>query len=529
MPALASLLTLALLGVSPPPTPAKGAAPATAPDSPPTASPAPAGTPGAPVILFLVDNSASLPPLDPEEKRVAALERIFTFLKGQPYRLILFGGRHEIYVDDAERYRNDGQWTDFYSALVKAREVMAAYPPRTEFRMILLTDALFDPKVEDWSDQGVPSGADLKGYGMERTVALAREMKVPLYVILVGELPGGVQLYTSERAPRFILDLVNAANGPQAGPTAQSLASFFDDNGLLLKKFIFRVAPEQGLKKLEPVVKRITEPARPWVELKLLTFLVLPAILFLMLLMGILVRSFPGRGDVEVIELDVGHPVHVAADRLHKLEAGGWGPSGLSLVGDSKDALVSFAYQPPPLDLSGAGHDASGLDTLSQEILPLSLDELSRRLQHFANEGSKEEKIFALNLEYMAQNYDAKQAERLLTTPSAERGRFSALDFLRAKTHLLSNEALRAELTEPRAQATVYGPGGGRKDIFPGQRLALGRYGFLVKAVEKGGRKDARLVLGYDRVPSLLGLKSWLPAWLQRAFRLRRSNQRVVS
>jgi hypothetical protein len=528
MPALASLLTVVLLGVSPPPAPAKEATPPIA-TAPSTAAPPGEAASAAPVILFLVDNSASLPPLDPEEKRVAALERIFSFLKGQPYRLILFGGRREIFVDDVERYRNDGQWTDFYSALIKAREVMASYPPKTEFRMILLTDALFDPRPDDWSDQGVPPDVDLKGYGMERTVALAREMKVPLYVILVGELPGGVQLYTAERAPRFIMDLVSAANGAQAGPTAQTLASFFDDNGLLLKKFIFRVAPEQGLKKLEPVVKRITTPARPWVELKLVTYLVLPAVLFLLLLLGILVRSFPGRGDVEVVELALGQPVHVAADRMHKLEAGGWAPSGLSLVADSKDALVTFAYQAPPLDLSGAGLDGSGLDALSHEILGLPLDDLSRRLQHFANEGTKEEKIFALNLEYMAQNFDAKLAERLLSTPPAERNRFTALDFLRAKTHLLSNDALRAEFTEPRAQATVYGPGGGRKDVFPGARLALGRYGFVVKTVEKGGRKDARLVLGYDRVPSMLGLKSWLPGWLQRAFRLRRSNQRVVS
>src|SRR5712691_6344038 len=88
------------------------------------ASPSPAATPSAasspapdgPVILFLIDNSASLPPLDPEEKRVAALEKMFTFLQGRPYRLILFGGRHEIYVDDVSRYRNNGQWTDYYAA-----------------------------------------------------------------------------------------------------------------------------------------------------------------------------------------------------------------------------------------------------------------------------------------------------------------------------------------------------------------------------------------------------------------------------
>jgi len=66
--------------------------------------------------LFLIDNSASLPPLDPQEKRVAALEKMFTFLQGQRYRLILFGGRNEIFVDDVSRYRNNGQWTDFYFA-----------------------------------------------------------------------------------------------------------------------------------------------------------------------------------------------------------------------------------------------------------------------------------------------------------------------------------------------------------------------------------------------------------------------------
>ena len=84
----------------------------------PKATPSPAASPAskAPVILFLIDNSASLPPLDPLEKRVAALEKMFSFLRGQRYRLVLFGGRREIYVDEPGRYRNNGQWTDFYFA-----------------------------------------------------------------------------------------------------------------------------------------------------------------------------------------------------------------------------------------------------------------------------------------------------------------------------------------------------------------------------------------------------------------------------
>ena len=65
---------------------------------------------------------------------MAALEKMFAFLEGQPYRLILFGGRHEISVDDAAPLPNDGQWTDLYFAFVKARELMKEYPEGTEFR-----------------------------------------------------------------------------------------------------------------------------------------------------------------------------------------------------------------------------------------------------------------------------------------------------------------------------------------------------------------------------------------------------------
>jgi hypothetical protein len=47
--------------------------------------------------------------------------------------------------------------------------------------------------------------------------------------------------------------------------------------------------------------------------------------------------------------------------------------------------------------------------------------------------------------------------------------------------------------------------------------------------VARGGRRDVRLVLHYDRIPSLLGLKTWLPDRFQQVFRFRRSSQRLVS
>ena len=67
---------------------------------------------------------------------------------------------------------------------------------------------------------------------------------------------------------------------------------------------------------------------------------------------------------------------------------------------------------------------------------------------------------------------------------------------------------------------TRAGPGAGVA-LYVGPKI-------MVKDVAAGG-KDVRLVLYYDRVPSLLGLKTILPDAFQRAFRFRRSSQRIVA
>ncbi len=497
--------------------------------TPPPPRPA-AAAPDATVILFLVDNSASLPPLDPEEKRVEALERMFSFLQGQPYRLILFGGRREVFVDDVQRYRNNGQWTDFYFAFQAARELIASQPEGTRFKIVLLTDAIVDPAPADWSDMGLAPGAELRRESIQRTLDLLGELKLPLYVILVGDIPRqGVVPGDREQSPAFVLDMVRRANGVQARPSAQSLAAFFKDDGVLLKKFVFRVAPHEGLKGIEPVLRRIVAPASPVVELKFLSSLVLPLVLFVLLLLGILVRSFPGPGDVEIVELLTGVPVHLAVDRMHKVDDGGWGMSGLSLLPDARGAAASLTHQAPPLELSGIGLNHDALDDISRRLLPLGIEELRRTLDEMTTSGSKEEKIYALNLDYVARNFEPAQADRILRTLPSERGQIPAIEFLRAKAHLLNNGDLRHKLLEPRVHMVGYGRDAERKDLWPGSLVRIGHYGFIVKDVAKGGRKDVRLVLYYDRVPSLLGLKNWLPDGLQQLVRMRRSGQRLVS
>ncbi len=499
---------------------------ATAVPPSPTAAEKPTGDR---VILFLIDNSASLPPLDPYEKRVKALEKMFTFLEGQPYRVILFGGRSEVFVDDISQYRNNGQWTDFYFAFVKARELMAEYPKGTEFRTVLLTDAIVDPGPKDWEDMNVPQGVDLKAHNIAKTIELIAEMGQPLYVVLIGDIPPeGVGLGGGEQAPTLILDMVRAANGPRAAPFAQTVAGFFGDNGLLLRKFVYRVTPSEGLKAVEPVVRKVTSTATPVVELQFLTLAVLPLSLFLFLLLGVLVRSFPGPGDLEVAELSLGVPLHLGVDVMHKT-FGGLAMTGLSAVKDAREAAGTLLYQAPALDLTGKGLETDGLEPTGRKLLGAALDSMRADLEDLSSSGAREEKIFVLNLDYMAKNMEAKDAERVLLIPIPERRKLNPLDFLRAKAHLLSDEPLRQRLIEPRVIFSSYGKGADRKELLSGAEVRIGRYGFLVKDVARGGRRDARLVLYYDRVPSLFGLKTILPDVFQKLFRFRRSSQRYVS
>jgi hypothetical protein len=488
-------------------------------------SPPPPGE--GPVILFLVDNSASLPPLDPEEKRLTALERMFSFLKGHRYRLVLFGGKSEIAVDDVTRYRNDGQWTDFYHAFATARRLAAGYPRGTDVRMVLLTDAIVDPDPADWPD--VPPGWDARTHSARKTVELLGEMRIPLYVILVGRPPGEVAGRDREQSPGFVLDMVQAANGAAAAPLAQTLAAFFQDDGLLLRKFVYRVAPHEGLAKIEPVVRRIAAPPRAGIELRIFLWFVLPLLLILVALLGLLVRSFPGPGDLEILELSLAHPVHVAVDRIHRAPDGTWSTQGLSLAADARSAAATFTLQGGGIDLTGAGLDTSGLDPRDAALLPLDLDAMRRALETATDAGSREDKIHALNLDYAARSLAPAEAERLLTRPVAERAGIPAVDFVRAKAHLAFDDALRRRLLEPRVLVVTYGKNAARREIAKGAVLGIGGYGFLVREIDAGGRKDARVVLYYDRVPSLLGLKTILPDVFQRAFRFRRSRQRVVS
>jgi hypothetical protein len=469
------------------------------------------------VILLLLDNSASLPPLDPNVQRRDAIEKIYSFLKGQPYRLVLFGGRSEIYVDAPQHYRNSGQWTDFYFAFRTAQDVRKEYPEGTPFKMVLITDGKIDPSPEEWNDQFVPEGADLKTIGGDRAIALLEEMGLPLYVILIGP----------EVNHDLVQRMVAAANGKLAASAyAQGISEFFADDGMLLRRFIFRVKEEEGLEELEPIVARIATPSTPKVEFSIAGSLLIA----IAVLIGVGVRSYPGSGDRELVELRAGEPVHVAVDRLRRVtsEVPAWSWKGLSLVESSRTAFAIFTAKEDSTELPPTGFSLDGLDDTAKGLIGLPLAGLRSRLDELANNGNKDEQIYALNLEYVGKDMEEARVERLVTCAPQERKKLAANDFLRAKVHLLHNEKLAKRLTGACVQCKIFGLNAQEQELRHGSKVQLGRYEFRVDELARGGRKDFRLGLTYEKVPSPLFLKRLVPGWVQRALRLRRSHERIV-
>jgi hypothetical protein len=469
------------------------------------------------VLLFLLDNSASLPPLDPELQRRDAVEKMYSFLEGQPYRLVLFGGRKEIHVDEPQYYRNSGKWTDFYYAFEAVSQLIKEYPAGTEFKMVLITDGKIDPSPAEWADQKLPPGTDLRAFVGDRSVELLEQIAQPLYVIVIGQ---EVNLPLIQR-------MVVAANGEMAASDyAQGVADFFADDGMLFRRFVFRLEEEEGLETIQPIVTRIATPATPNIELAITGSLLIA----IGMLVGVGVRSFPGAGDREVVELRTGEPVQIAVDRLRRLSSDvpAWSWKGLSLVESSRGAVAMFTAQDDSVALPPAGFPLDGLDALSAELIELPLPALREKLETLSREGNKDEQIYALNLEYVAKDMEEPRVERLIGSSPAERKKLPANDFLRAKVHLLHNEKLGKKLTGACVAAKTYGLKAAEQELRPGSKIQLGRYEFRIDELTRGGRKDYRLGLSYDRVPSPLFLKRLVPPRIQRALRLRRSHERTV-
>jgi hypothetical protein len=337
-------------------------------------------------------------------------------------------------------------------------------------------------------------------------------------LMLIGDLVGS----------KFAQAMVGAANGTLAvNRYTQGISEFFEDDGVVLRRFIYHIEPKKGLEQIEPIVKRISKPVSYSVEISLVGAL----LLIMGILVGVGVRSFPGPGDQEHLDLRIEQPFHVIVDGRTKLASGisAWSRKGLSFAESTKNASASFTLQEGGQTFSPDGYDLSFIDGIPGELVHLPLPELKRRMDELLKSGDKSEMIEALNLDYVAPDFDAAKAQKLLTLPEVERRTADVMEFLRAKIHLLHNDDLCAKLTGARVDCLIYGSEGNKLELRPGDRFDLGRYTYRVENLVKGGRKDYRLTLSYEGAPSALFLKRIVPGFIQQMLRFRRSHERLVA
>ena len=188
---------------------------------------------------------------------------------------------------------------------------------------------------------------------MRKTVELVHEMEMPLYVILVGDPVGEVTGQDRERAPGLILDMVRAANGAAAARSRRASPRSSRTTACCCKKFVFRVAPAEGLKKIEPVVKRIAAPPRPADRARFFGYFVLPLLVILIAAprASWCARS-PARATSRSLEL-AARPARARRRgqiRLHSPTAG-W-----SAPGPEPGGRLA-GRPPPPSPTSGASLD----------------------------------------------------------------------------------------------------------------------------------------------------------------------------
>lgn len=323
--------------------------------------------------------------------------------------------------------------------------------------------------------------------------------------------------------------MVRAANGDQAvSRYLQDLSELLGSDRLLLNRFVHRVRTDGRGNTLATGIPPLGKVSLPEVEISLVGSLVV----LVALLVGVGVRTFPSRGDQEILEMWRDEPVYVNVDGWRRLSSDvpAWSWRGLSLLPSTEGAVASFVMHQIKRDFPPDGLSMDGLEDQAKELIGLPLPGISEWMDKSMRiSSSPEDKIFASELQSAARNFDPARAERILTSKAWERKKVEVVEFLHAKLHLLYNDTLYARLAEPMVFCSTYGAKGEKRSLSVGSPIILGRYTFTVEELTPGQRKDFRLVLSYERVPSPLWLKRVIPGFIQKAIRFRLTHQRLVT
>ncbi len=473
------------------------------------------GVKGVNILLF--DNSASVPVTDKPMNRVKILDDVLNLLDGYENRLLLFGGRHEIRLDEPNRFINDGRHTDYYYAFRSAIRIRAEYPASCPVKIILLTDGILDAFPSDYPDEHFKTKAEAMTFSREQTLKLLDEHPVPTYIIVLGD-----------RYDKFFIQQIAVhANGfSRANPLFERAAEFLQNKGIFLQQFIFPVSKAEGVQGITRAVRTITHQENSLLPYYLATLL----LLVILVLVIVLIQTFPAVGDLEIINLVEGVSILIGAGVRDPDVIANPGhikrKRGLQHVTAVQYALASLSYQKRDFDFTSRGlQGLTRLEPAARQLLDLNIRQLAARLDEMEKSGTDSEIIIATNLKYYCSNLEVDDVKAIMVAREMDRMDIPALDFLHAKVYLALAPDLLDEMTEHRVRMSIPSRNIIRAQLLPRQEYPLGRYVMRVAAVERDATFRAQVVFEYVRIPSLLGLKRLIPPRLQRWLRLGRHRE----
>lgn len=466
------------------------------------------------INILLMDNSRSVPHLDPDKSRQEVLAEIEQMLAGYGNRLILFGGRNELDTDRADRFISDGWHTDYYFAFEAAVKLRKEYPPDCDVRIIFITDGLMDAFPSDYPEEQFTMKSQAQSHARNLTLQLLQENPIPTYIILLGD-----------RYDHYFMQQISIrANGiARANPLMEKAAEFLNNNGFLFKQFIYPLPPQSTMKDVRKVIRTIRHEGVPRIEWVLLGLLILAVLTFVVMA----VRSFPAPGDQEIIQLVEGVSVLIGADIRDSSVIAHDGharrKSGLQQVTATAHAIASISFQRRNFDFTARGlQGMTKLDPVSRQLLDVDVQKLSKKLDEMEKSGSDEEIIAATDLKYYCSNLDAEKVKVILQAREMARMDIQAADFLKAKVYVALAPDMLEELTEHKVFLTIPSRNLIRAEVKAGQEYQLGKYRVRIVSAVKDSKFSARVVLEYISMPSTLGLKKTMPRALQAILRLRR-------
>ncbi len=443
------------------------------------------------VIIFLVDNSKSVPKFDPEENRKKVLNEILDIARKNGYitRLVLFGGRDEIVMDDISKFNNSGLHTDFYYAFKAAIDLTKEYPKKCKFKIVFITDGILDAYPSDYKEFGIASKDEAMSLSKNMLYRLLRDNKIPTYIILLG----------NEYDMDFMRRIAQEANSSLlVNPFVETVANVLKNNSYFFKKFIYVIHKNSPKGKIKTIVKEISQKKKFKFEI----FVVLFVLIILILIWFISLFKSPKPGDIEEFFVYYDSPTFIGVDK-----------GVLKVLPSKYGAVASFTYRFK--DLNDYKKKLKGVDKLNRYekfLLGCDIKEFFDRLREMEKSNDEEEARTAMDLSYYCSNLDDKEIERIFNNPQSDG--IDAKKFLLIMAYFSMAQEVYEKILKKRFFVSVLKGKLIKKELSIGDVVEIGGYELKLLKINDNGDNGVFVEFEILKVPFL----KWkiLPPFLRR-------------